>query len=84
MNITINLQKWGNSQGIRIPKAILDLLHWQSNESLSLIAKNNKIIIEKKRVPKKKVSIQELFKDFEGTYIHEEIDWGKPQGKEIW
>lgn len=84
MNTTINLQKWGNSQGIRIPKVILDLLHWKSNENLSLTAKNNKIIIEKKRMSKKKANIQELFRDFKGKYIHEDIDWGNPQGKEIW
>lgn len=30
------LQKWGNSLGIRIPKAVLDSLHWGGDDSLSL------------------------------------------------
>jgi hypothetical protein len=29
-------------------------------------------------------SIEELFEGFDGDYEQVEIDWGKPQGNEIW
>jgi antitoxin component of MazEF toxin-antitoxin module len=29
-------------------------------------------------------SIEDLFADFDGEYELVEIDWGKPEGKEIW
>ena len=61
----ITLQKWGNSQGFRIPKTILETLQWQENEQFSLSAQKNKIIIEPVKMRK---SIQELFADFDGTY----------------
>ncbi len=82
MSISINLQKWGNSQGIRIPKAILDILDWNENENLELVTKNNQIIIKKIEKPKK--NIQELFKNFDGNYKKESVGWGEPVGKEIW
>lgn len=75
----ITLQRWGNSQGFRIPKTILETLQWQENEQFSLSAQKNKIIIEPVKMRK---SIQELFADFDGTYEAAEIDWGEPAGKE--
>lgn len=75
----ITLQKWGNSQGFRIPKTILETLEWQENEQFSLSAQKDKIIIEP---VKKRKTIQELFADYEGSYESAEIDWGEPAGKE--
>ena len=45
--MTTTIQKWGNSQGIRIPKFILETLHWSGSEQLVVTAKDDKIIIEK-------------------------------------
>ena len=36
------LQKWGNSLGIRIPKPVLDSLHWGVDDSLSLRVEGGK------------------------------------------
>lgn len=75
------IQKWGNSQGIRIPKILLDTVHWKDSEQLVLSVEQDKIIIEKAK-PRK--TLKELFADFDGEYTPVEIDWGKPVGKEIW
>lgn len=80
MTIT-TIQKWGNSQGIRIPKFLLDAVQWKGNEKLMLIADKDKIIIEKVE-PRK--NIMELFADFDSEYIPVEMDWGQPVGEEIW
>ena len=45
--MTTTIQKWGNSQGIRIPKFLLDAVQWSEDEQLVLSADKNKIIIEK-------------------------------------
>lgn len=79
--MSTTIQKWGNSQGIRIPKSILDVLHWKEDEEVELFAQENKIIIKK---PEKRKNIKDLFADFDGEYVPVEIDWGEPQGKEIW
>lgn len=79
--MTTTIQKWGNSQGIRIPKFILDETGWNDNEELVLRADKNRIIIEK--ISHRK-NIKELFENFNGEYTPEKIDWGKPVGDEIW
>jgi len=79
--MTTTIQKWGNSQGIRIPKFLIDAVQWNENDPLVLRAENNKIIIEKAE-PRK--NIMELFADFDGEYVPEEIDWGDPVGAEVW
>lgn len=75
------IQKWGNSQGIRIPKSILDSVQWNENEKVVLITAEDKIIIERAETRK---NIKELFADFQGVYTPTEISWGDPVGEEIW
>ena len=79
--MTTTIQKWGNSQGIRIPKSILDTINWTENEEIIILIKDEKIVIEK---AKKRKNIKELFKDYKGKYEPTEIDWGEPVGDEIW
>ena len=76
------IQKWGNSQGVRIPKMLLDAVKWSENEKVTITVYDGKLIIEKAK--KEKESIMELFENYEEEYTPEEIDWGKPEGKEVW
>ena len=79
--MTTTIQKWGNSQGIRIPKFMLEALKWDGNEELVISAKDDKIIIERAN---KRKDINELFCGFNEEYQPVDIDWGKPKGEEIW
>ncbi len=81
--MTTTIRKWGNSQGIRIPKSILDSVNWSENEEIKIMVENGKLILEKAKENKRK-NIKELFEDYKGDYKPEEIDWGEPQGDEIW
>jgi len=79
--MTTSIQKWGNSQGIRIPKSILDELKWKENEDVMIMVQDNKLIIEK---TEKRKNIKDLFKEYDEKYEPIEIDWGEPMGDEIW
>lgn len=81
--MTTTIQKWGNSQGVRLPKYLLEAIKWQENEELDIKVEDGKIIIEKAKKSERK-NIKELFADFDGQYTPDKIDWGKPVGKEIW
>ena len=81
--MTVNIQKWGNSQGIRIPKHMLDDLSWSDNETVDITIENGKIVIERTS-PSQKKNIVELFEGFNGKYDAEEFDWGEPSGREAW
>lgn len=79
--MTTKIQKWGNSQGIRIPKFILEAVHWNENENLVLKTDNDKLIIEK---AERRKNIMELFANFDGEYVPIEMTWGDPVGEEVW
>ncbi len=82
----IKLQKWGNSLGIRIPQAILKSLNVKANDLLCINQEDDKIII---RIPKKKkISLKEEFKKYNGKNLSKDFTWdesvGKRYGKEIY
>ena len=82
------LRKWGNGQGVLIPKSTIDESGLVLGDLLIITVNNEGSIILKPEVHKhkrqKKVTISELFKGYQGDYQPTELDWGLPQGKEIW
>ena len=83
LRMTVKLQKWGNSQGIRIPKFMLDDLTWSEDEMVDITVDDGKIIIERSR-PVQRKNIHALFEGFKGKYEPSEVDWGDPSGREAW
>lgn len=81
---TVKVQKWGNSQGIRIPKYILDKVEINEGDVVEIALEDNKIIIFQSKRVLKKYTINDLFKDYKGDYKPKEQDWGEPVGKEEW
>ena len=85
-----SVQKWGNSQGIRIPKALLEALDIHVNDRVKLTRTGETIIIRKAvAVPHK--PLEERLTAFYGVPVeqilrieNQEINWGKPMGNEIW
>ena len=81
--MTTTIQKWGNSQGVRIPKIVLDTVKWTENEKIIILVEGDQLVI-KKADENKRENIKELFADYKGEYEPSEIDWGEPEGEEIW
>lgn len=76
------LQKWGNSDGIRIPSTLLKALNLKTNDILELTQVEDKIVIS---VPKKKkISLKERFENYNGENLAKSFEWDEPVGKEIW
>ena len=82
--MTTMVQKWGNSQGIRIPKSVLNEINVESGESVELIVDNGTILIRKAENKRKHKTIEELFSGYTGEYKCSEIDWGESEGNEVW
>ena len=78
----IILQKWGNSDGIRIPSTILKSLNIKTNDKLNIEQIDDKIVISKST--KKKISLKEEFEKYNGDNLSKDYEWDKPRGKEIW
>ncbi|MDR3172504.1 MAG: AbrB/MazE/SpoVT family DNA-binding domain-containing protein [Treponema sp.] len=81
--------KWGNSQGIRLPKALLQNINIRENDMVDVILENESIVI-KKIGEKKHRTTRERLTDFYGkefdqkSISQKEIEWGSPIGSEIW
>ena len=75
--------KWGNSQGVRLPKHLLESANINEQDTLEIVTEKQSIIIKKCTQPSYK-SIRERFQGFSEPYEEEMVDWGRPMGKEIW
>lgn len=84
--INTNICRWGNSRGIRLPKAILDIVGFKDDDEVSLTVDNGSIVI-KKAVPigeqRPYPSLAERFASYQGDYVPEEWDTGPAVGKEL-
>lgn len=77
------IQKWGNSQGIRIPKAFLEALGMMENDLVELSRVDDNIVITKVK-KEEEITLEDIFKNYDGKYEAEEFDWGSPVGKAVW
>ncbi len=78
------IQKWGNSQGLRFPKHVLQEVQINIGDELNIFVSNGKIIIEPLNYIKNKYNIKELVSQMPQNYSSKELDWGEPVGKEEW
>ena len=76
------LQKWGNSDGVRIPKAFLQSLNLKTNDKIIIEQVDDKIVISK--CNKDKISLKELFDEYHGKNMAKEFEWDDARGREIW
>ena len=77
-----SIQKWGNSQGIRLPKNILTAAGLSAGCAVKIVAEPDRIEIHK--IDKRKHrSLLELFQNYSGEAVCEEWNTGAPVGKEI-
>ena len=80
-----SLQKWGNSDGIRIPNSILKSLNLKTNDRVDLIQEDDRIIISKSK--RRHLTLEERIEMFEKSSNNEignieSYDWGDDLGKE--
>lgn len=74
------IQKWGNSNAIRIPKVILEMVDLNENDKVEIKVKDGNLII----VPvRKHRMLRERIAEYKGDYKCSEWATGKPEGKEV-
>lgn len=76
----VAVKAWGNSQGIRIPKEILDKLDIHISDTLQLGIENDSIVL--KKIFKHK-TFEERLAEFDGEISVIDYDWGEPVGEEL-
>ena len=86
--MTTTLQAWGNSQGVRLPKALLTALRLETGASLEIeLTPKKDAIIVKPAKPASRVRGQHRIEDLAAampkSYKATEFGWGV-DGREVW
>ncbi len=76
------VKTWGNSQGIRIPKEVLQEANVTVDDMLDVTVSNGVIMLAK---PFRHKTLEERAAAYGGTLeLDGEFDWGEQVGREIW
>lgn len=78
------IQKWGNSQGLRLARQVLENAHIGIGDEVDVTARDGTIVITPLKRIRGKRSLQELVSRIPKKYKSKELDWGKPVGREVW
>ena len=78
----VQIQKWGNSLALRIPKAFAVESKIKQGSTVEVSLESGKIIVFP--VAEQEFSLEELLLKVTAENLHGEIDTGSSVGKEAW
>jgi antitoxin MazE len=78
----IQIQKWGNSLALRIPKSFAVETNIEQGSLVDISIEDGKLIITP--TSKSKYTLDELLSGINKKNIHEEVETGHSIGKESW
>jgi len=76
------IQKWGNSLGLRIPKAFALEANVAEGSTVDLSVENGNLLVRPQRV--RKYVLSQLLRKVKRSNIHGEVETGAAAGQEIW
>lgn len=76
----VSIRSWGNSQGIRLTKEIMDRLGLSVSDVLDVETSDDAIILRKAFKHK---TFEERLAEYDNTISVSDYDWGEPCGKEM-
>ena len=78
------VQKWGNSQGLRLSKELLSNVDLSVGDAVEVAARDGVLVITPARRVRGGHDLRQLVKDMPAGYKVEDLDWGPPAGHEVW
>ena len=76
------VQKWGNSLGLRIPKAFAAELGVEAGTKVGIAVEENRLVVQVRRRPR--YSLDALLEGVKKSNLHDEVDSGEAVGREVW
>ena len=80
--IDTTLAKWGNSTGIRIPRAIAEQADLREGDAVSIAAEGPGVLIV--RAVKSRLTLENLVSRITPQNRHAETAWEDARGNEVW
>ena len=76
----VKVQTWGNSLGLRIPKAFASQLGVRPGSEMEINVEAGALHAK----PAEDIDLSSLLAGITADNQHHEIDWGEAQGAEVW
>ncbi len=78
------VQKWGNSQGVRLSKELLSDVEINVGDAVDVAVRDGALVVTPVRRVRGGHDLRELVRRIPKDYKPEELDWGHPVGREVW
>ena len=78
------VQKWGNSQGLRIAKSLLEEVGIHVGDQVRISIRDQRLVVEPAATVRGRHDLRALVADMPNDYRVAEEDWGPPVGREVW
>ncbi|MDL1977820.1 MAG: AbrB/MazE/SpoVT family DNA-binding domain-containing protein [Deltaproteobacteria bacterium] len=78
------IQKWGNSQGLRLAKNVLEDARLGVGDEVDIAVRDGIIVIAPIRKIRGRYRLEDLVAQIPEDYHAGEVNWGGAVGKEAW
>ena len=78
----VEIQKWGNSLAVRIPKAIAVESKIRQGSAVDLTLERGRVVLNPVQAPEYR--LEDLLAGVRKDNLHEEVDTGEAVGREAW
>ena len=78
------IQKWGNSQGLRLAKNLLADVQLNIGDEVDISVKDGIMIVTPAKRIRGRHKLKDLVARIPENYQTSEVEWGEPVGKEAW
>ncbi len=78
------IQKWGNSQGVRVPRKVLEEVKIAVGDEVDITVEEGRIIVGPSERIRGKYRLEDLVAQMPENYAPQEEDWGEAVGEEVW
>jgi antitoxin MazE len=78
------VQKWGNSQGLRLSKELLADADIDVGDVVDVAVREGSIVVTPVRRVRGALDLEQLVAAIPRGYKPGEADWGPPVGREVW
>ena len=76
------IHKWGNSLGLRIPRAFAEEAGVEAGSEVDLSIHDGDLVVRPAR--RRKYRLKALLRKMTARNLHGEVDSGHPVGREVW
>lgn len=78
------VQKWGNSQGLRLTKDLLSDADIEVGDEVDITVREGALVVTPVRRVRGRLDLVQLVREIPADYRSGELDWGPPTGREVW